>query len=287
MNVLTLGSILWKYKRVTIPVIVLTIIAMFYVVALKPPVYQAKADILLGNPPAAPTAAQIAANPKLGKVNSNNQFVGLGNLVLVADIVIEVVSSPATQQQLVAQGVTTSYSAALDVSFESPPAVVITGQGSSPAVAEENAQIVTKAAEGDLYDMQKKQGINPTYMITSTEYVKPTSATSSSSGALRKLIEVLVLGLFVLLVAVSIAQGLAERKNRKRNQEDRVMPQTSPETEPAGESTGARYYDSASSQQLPFNGDQRWSDRYQQNPERPDTMPQKGPGAWSGNRADR
>jgi len=232
MNLFALASLLWRHKRATIPVIVLTLLGMFYAVAVKPPTCEAKASVLLTSPPAPPTAEQIAADPSLAHVHSNNPYVSLGNLVYVADVLIEVVSSESEQQALLAEGANPSYQVALDVSLESPPAIDVTGVAPSPQDAMHSAQLVANAVSHNLYQLQAQQGVDPRYMISSIEYVKPTSASSSSSSKLRTLIEVFVLGLFVLLVAVSVSQGLRERKNSKQRQHRKPAPQAGEYNEP-------------------------------------------------------
>ena len=185
MNLFAIGESLWRHKRATIPVILLTVIGMFYAIAIRPPTYEASASILLTNPPAPPTAAQIAADPSLAHVNADNPFVDLGNLVFVADALIEVVTSPAAQQALVQAGASRQYQVALDVSAESPPAIDVTGVASNAQAAIQSAQLVAKAVSQDLYRMQAGKHVDTKYMISSTEYVQPTSATTSSSGKLR------------------------------------------------------------------------------------------------------
>ena len=50
-------------------------------------------------------------------------------------------------------------------------------------------------------------------MITAVEYITPTSATRFSSGKLQTAIGIAVIGLILLILAVSAAQGLEERRS--------------------------------------------------------------------------
>lgn len=104
MDLLTLAGTLWRHKLAVIPVIVVTVLAMFYIVVVEPPTYKATASVLLVNPPSAPTSQQIAADPALGRLNTNNPYNSLNNLDYVADVLIEVVTAPAAKQQIVASG---------------------------------------------------------------------------------------------------------------------------------------------------------------------------------------
>jgi len=213
MDLFAIGGSLWRHKLVTIPVILLTFLGMYYVIAVRPPTYQSKADILLTNPPGPPTSAQIAADPSLARVNAYNPFVSLENLVQVADVLIEMVSSPAARAALVQAGANPQYQLALDASLETPPGIEVTGVAPTARGALQSAQLVADVVSQDLYQIQAKKNVEKVYMITSIEFVKPTAATTVLSGKLRTLIEVLALGFILLLVGVSVSQAFEQRRN--------------------------------------------------------------------------
>ncbi len=215
MDLFAIGGSLWRHKRATIPVILLTVLGMFYVIAIKPPTYESKADILLINPPGPPPSAQIAADPSLARVNAYTPFVSLENLVQVADVLIEMVGSPAARAALVQAGANPQYQVALDTSLETPPGIEVTGVAPNVPAALQSAQLVANSVSQDLYQIQAKIKVDKPYMISSTEYVKPTSATTVLSAKLRTLIEVIALGFILLLVAVSVSQALEQRKNSR------------------------------------------------------------------------
>ena len=212
-----LGTI-WRHKIVTIPVIVLTLLGLFYVLEIKPPTYQSTGSILLVNPPGPPTTQQIAANPSLGKISTANPYVSYGNLNFVADVVINIVDSPSVQQSLVQAGADPRYAVALAVELGNPPIIQVTGVASSGSEAIRTAQLVVGAVEQHLIQIQQNQKVNSRYMITGQEFAKPEIATKSVSGKLRTMITFLALGLVILLVAVSIMEALAKRRRgRGRN----------------------------------------------------------------------
>jgi Chain length determinant protein len=215
MDLFAISGSLWRHKRATIPVVLLTMLGMFYVMAVMPPTWEAKADILLANPPGPPTSAQIAADPSLAHVNTYNPFVSLDNLVQVADVLVEMAGSPAAKQALLEAGANPQYQVAVDTSLETPPAIEVTGVAPNAQGAIHSAQLVANYISQNLYQMQAQRNVNSHYMISSIEYVKSTSATTALSGKLRTLIEVIALGLILLLVAVSVSQTLDQRKNRK------------------------------------------------------------------------
>jgi hypothetical protein len=213
MDLFSIIGTMWRHRLVTIPVIVITLLGAFYVIEIKAPTYQATADILLGVPPGPPTAAQIAANPALGKINTYNPYISYGNLVLVADVVIDIADSATTQQAVVSQGANPKYALDLAPLVDNPPVIEVTDEGGSAAAAIQSTQIVAEAVQKDLYQAQAQANVNPKYMITSSEIVKPLEATTSASSRLRDLLGFLAIGLILLLVAVSIAQANENRKH--------------------------------------------------------------------------
>ena len=68
MDLFAIGGTLWRHKRVSIPLILLTVLGMLYILAIKAPTYEAKASLLLTNSPAPPTAMQIAQDPSLARI---------------------------------------------------------------------------------------------------------------------------------------------------------------------------------------------------------------------------
>jgi hypothetical protein len=188
-------------------------LGMFYITAVKSPTYESKAEILLTNPPGAPTKEQIAADPSLAHVSTYNPFVSLENLVQVADVLIEMAGSPAAKQVLAQAGANPQYQVSLDASLQTPPVIEVTGVASTARAAIQSAQIVSNFVSHELYQIQAQKNVDRHYMISSTEYVRPTSATTDLSGRARTLIEVIALGFILLLVAVSVSQALEQRKN--------------------------------------------------------------------------
>ena len=100
MDLISIFRAVWRHKLVTIPVILFTCLGAFYVVAIKAPVYQASASFALVYPPAPPTAAQVAADPKLAEINTSNPLLAYSDPSAVSQIVISLVSTPSSQQAL-------------------------------------------------------------------------------------------------------------------------------------------------------------------------------------------
>jgi capsular polysaccharide biosynthesis protein len=212
MDLLSIFHALWRHKLVALPIVLFMLLGTVYIFKIKPPVYQASASFLMVPPPLPPSAAQIAQDPKLGRINTNNPYVNLGNMDQVADVVINLVTASSAQQALVQQGADPRYQVVLSTDFESPPILQITGVASSAPEAIKSADLVMSAGVAALYQMQQKQGVNDTYMIKAVRLVQPRTAQETVSSKLRELIVVLSLGVLLLFVAISIMDAMDKRR---------------------------------------------------------------------------
>jgi capsular polysaccharide biosynthesis protein len=215
MDLISITQTLWRFKKLVIPILILTALTSIYVVKFKPAVYQSTASALLTNPQTSATQTQIQNNPNLKTVNPYNTFVSYGDLDVVANAVMDLLTSPAGANSLAAQGAG-NFTLTLSGDFGNPPIIEITSSGSSAQGATQSASIIASAVKSDLYQIQKSEGVNPFFMITAYELVKPVQAEKSSSGMLRSLIAILAVGAILILVVVSIADQLQKRRRASR-----------------------------------------------------------------------
>jgi hypothetical protein len=210
MDLISIVRAVWRHKFVTIPVILFTCLGAFYVAVVKTPVYQATESFALVYPPAPPTATEIAANPKLGKISPANPLQAYSDPSAVTQIVISLASTSSSQQALAKAGAGTQWQ--ISPSAGSSEILDVSGVGPTAQAALLSAHLVTKAAEHALYQIQENQGVNPTYMITSYELDIPNQAAQKLSSKLRPLVAVLGAGLLLLFIAISIAEAMTSRR---------------------------------------------------------------------------
>lgn len=215
MDLISIFRTMWRHKLATIPVILFTCLGVFYVMAIKAPVYQASASFALVYPPGAPTQAQMAADPKLAKINTFNPLLGYSDPGVVSQIVISLVGTPSFQEALVKAGAGTQYQVA--PSAGSDEIIDVTGVGSSAQAAVLSANLVTKATEQALHQVQASQGVNPTYMIKSYQLALPNQAAQKLSSKLRSVIAFLALGALLLFITISIAEARGKRPTEPFN----------------------------------------------------------------------
>jgi hypothetical protein len=212
MDLVAIAQTVRRHKFATLPVIILTFVLVIYVLALSKPDYQATGAYALVNPPPAPTQAQIAQNPALGKVNANNPLVSYGNLTIVAGMVSQAMGTQAVQDALLADGVDPRSTVTLDPSSIAP-VLTVTGVGDTAADAVSSGERLGSAMSTELNAIQARLGVNADYRITTYALGLPDQASLKLSSKLRDLAGVLALGVILLWVAVSIAVARAERKN--------------------------------------------------------------------------
>lgn len=217
MDLLLIARKLWRYKLVTVPVVALTFAGAVYVVAVKKPLYEAGASYLLVNPPAPPTPEQIAADPALGRIRTDNPYTRYGDPGVVIDVLNRSMNSESAHDMLAKAGADPRYVVGSGAQFgSSTPIVQITGTGSSPQGAIHTAEVVGHAMVAELNRIQRAQGVNERYRISTLPVEIPDSAQLRASGQLRMLVGVLALGVIVLFVAVSFLDAFGTLMAQRR-----------------------------------------------------------------------
>jgi hypothetical protein len=200
MNLISIVQTVWRHKLAMASAILITALGAFYILAVEPPVYHTSSSLLFLSPQGPPSKAQIAADPGLAAISTDNPYAALGEL-WTASAVVSAVSGDSPSAQVT-----------LSADTDTPPIVEIAGTGASPQVAIGNVSQATSQVTTVLYQMQQRAGVNQRYMIKAVELTQPTSAQKSTSAKLRPLIAVLAAGLILLLVLVSVGQALEERR---------------------------------------------------------------------------
>jgi hypothetical protein len=235
MDLASILALLHRYKWVSLPILLLTALALGYVGLVRAPVYESSAQILLLNPPTQATKQQQATVPGLKKTDPFNSFATYGSLQVVANAMIEYVSSPAAAPELAAAHVGRQFKIALSTDYGDPPLIDITGEGVSRAAAIDSAKGVTAALQNELAAMQRKSGVAPFYMITTQTIVPSITATPSNSGKVRSMVAVAALGILVLFIAISAADAAKRRRRPVPPQADVQETAVSPVPEENGE----------------------------------------------------
>ena len=210
MDLLQILRKIWRYRIVTLPVLALTLLGAIYVVAGKESEYSAFSSYVLINPPAPPTAEEIAADPSLGRINSDNPFTRFTDQSVVMDLLASTLNNESARRALAQQGADNRYTVASSSEFGfSSQLLDVTGVGSTPGQAVRTAELVGAALNSELERLQESRGVAARYRIETQRVVAPDHAEQQVSGKLRTLVGVFALGAILLFVVVSAAEGLA------------------------------------------------------------------------------
>ena len=77
-------------------------------VAVKEPVYEASSSYILINPPAPPTPEDIARDPSLGRINSDNPYTRFADQSVMIEVLASTMASESAQRALLEAGADTS-----------------------------------------------------------------------------------------------------------------------------------------------------------------------------------
>jgi capsular polysaccharide biosynthesis protein len=164
-----------------------------------PATYSAKADVLL-LPPKAP--------------DSENPYLGLGDLAPVASALARNVLSDATSVRLAADGITKNYSVVVD-STVSAPIMLVTASGNTSADALTAVERVTAIVAPTLLQLQQAQDVPTKDLITSTVIHTDKSATAIRKSQTRAVLIAIVLGLVLTGLAAALIDRMALRRRRR------------------------------------------------------------------------
>lgn len=220
MNLLSIARKLWRYKLLTVPVVLLTLCGAVYVVAIKEPVYEASSSYVLINPPAPPTPEDVAREPSLGRINADNPYTRFSDQSVIVEVLASSMANVSAQRALLQAGADPRYTVERASQFGySSPILKITAQASTPKVAVRSAKLVGSAVTRQLNEMQQAEGVDSLYRIKAHKVETAGGAQLRASSQLRSLVGVLGLGAVLLFVVVSVGDALAtlrmERTGRR------------------------------------------------------------------------
>ena len=231
MDLLVIARKLWRYKFVTLPIVVLTFCGAVYVVAIKTPVYETSSSYIMINPPSPPTEQDIDRDPTLGLVNADNPFARSGDVSVIVDVLASRIANKSQAERLLADGVDSRYKVESGSALGySSPILKITAEGGSPEVAVRSAKLVGAAVIRQLEGMQRAEGVDNKYWIKAQQVETPDGAQLRASGQLRMLVGVLALGTILLFVVVSVADAVTSLRSERlgpsglRSSEDELWP---------------------------------------------------------------
>jgi hypothetical protein len=213
MDLLSILRTLWRFKLATLSVLLLTATAGYYVYAFVPPVYEAKASVLLVNPLPPPTEQQIEKNPALGQFNANNPFLRFGDPNVLSNVVAARLDDDNVRDELERQGADPRYEVVPGNQFGfATPIVQTTARGETQGEAIATAILVDAYVKSELLTLQKVYEADDRYLVSPLQLTSPDQASERVSARLRSVIAVVALGGFLLFTVISACVAVTRRR---------------------------------------------------------------------------
>jgi hypothetical protein len=200
MDLSTLVALMRRHLRIALVGAVALVASCGYVLTSVPLTQSVTGSVVLLSPPLSHSDAV-----SFGQLGAQNPMLSFSDALLVnANLLVKVLSSPTYTKQLAAQGATAAYTVATS-NDGVVPLVAVTAKSTQAAAAERTAQIVLEAARQELDRRQAAVGAPASTFIRTETLVAPSTATASWKGRIQDLLEValvVILDTFLLALAV-------------------------------------------------------------------------------------
>ena len=215
MDPMKVLRMLWHYKVVFLPVLLVTLSAAVYVFQFGPRYYQSTVSYALVNPKL-PSEKELDSNPQLSALNSDNPFLRSSDPALITEVLVARLSSNDMSTTLKNGGLSTDYSVVRGVNGNGF-VVAISAISNSVESATATTKTLGRAFEDNLRSMQKVNGADDKFLFTSFVVNPGDKALEQFSSRLRSSIMVLLGGVVLMFGAVSLARSLENRRGRRRS----------------------------------------------------------------------
>jgi uncharacterized protein involved in exopolysaccharide biosynthesis len=219
--------ILRRHWRISVPVLLLTIVATVGMIFAWPTKYQSTAQITLVGPESLATA----------QGNGDNPYLVVGDLNPMASILSTNLSTQQAIQQLEAMGVTDTFTAVVP-DFAAGPFIALTLEGKDPVEIRQSMPVAISFAERQLKTMQENGSIQtPSSGIVGAAVIAPPSL---PTAVLKTKIEVVaavaLFGLVVLFLLTFGAEALGGQRRKNATPSRRRKSATPSSDTPGGAS---------------------------------------------------
>jgi capsular polysaccharide biosynthesis protein len=215
MDLLAMLDALRRHKLLVLLVLLGILGGDVYIAFGIPHQYESQAQYVLINPPDAPTESQIARDPALGRLNTDNPYLRLPGVVVV-DVVAGRASSEVVRRELSARGADGDYQISGTNAIGAGLVIVIVGTGHTAPQARMTANVVAERMQSELHAMQKVNGADDRFLIRTVQVSPPTEPVRKVTGTVRSAIAVLAAGLVLLFALVSLAEAMSVQPKRPR-----------------------------------------------------------------------
>jgi len=221
MDTLNVWKALRRNRWLVLPVLLLTVLGSSWALFVRPATYQVQSSMLLVPPPPAPTDAEIAKHPALGKLNADNPYGRAYDPTILIALVSIAITSDQSRAQIKAKGGDERFTVAQTTRYGfNSPFADITSVGPSAQEAIASNELVIRSFKQELARVQLKEKVSPRYLITARVAGDPTSARVRSTDVGKLLIGIIGLGVLGLFVVVSFGDAFRVLRAQHRAEAD-------------------------------------------------------------------
>ncbi|REE02409.1 hypothetical protein [Citricoccus muralis] len=214
MDPLTVLKTMWTHKWVTIPLVLITVLACAYGLLWAPRSYESRATFALAMP-SVPSEEQLQDDPELAAKNADNPYLRWRDTSLLAQVVIARVNSTEVGEKLEERGLASEFEL-MPPDGTSSGMMNLTVEGATPEVATETVAFLSEEFTRIMREVQKINEADDLYLIEALPISGPTPAQEVFSSRLRFTAILGVAGMVLLFGAVSLAESIAASRRRTR-----------------------------------------------------------------------
>lgn len=208
---------LWRHRFVSLPIVLLTFAAAIYVFQYAPRSYESSTTYALINPDI-PTQQEVEKNPRLEALNKKNPYLRSSDPSLIVQVLLTRLNDSSTVEKLNDLGLSSDYTVSRGVGGVNGFLIDIKGTAETQEKSFATTRALGEMLEKDLYDAQKINDADDTYLFTSIVVASPDKATEQFSSRLRSVIAIFLAGVVLMFGAVSIARSVSVSRNRRTPQ---------------------------------------------------------------------
>lgn len=207
MEPLSVLRVLWTYKWVTLPIVILTALACAYGMLWAPRTYESAAIHALAMPDV-PSEFELEQDPGLAQLNQDNPYLRWRDTSLLTQVVVARMNSDEMAELLEARELATDFEI-IAAEGAGSGLLRIVVQSQDPDRATETVAALGLELERTLSEVQKVNQADDLYMVEALPVSGPTPAEEVFSSRLRFTLVLGAAGALTLFGAVSLAQSMA------------------------------------------------------------------------------
>lgn len=211
MDPLAIFKILWTYKWITIPFIVLIVVGCGAAFVYGPRSYDSTSSYVVISP-GAPTEESLEKDASLAQ-KSNNPYLR-SEPSLAAQVVATRLGAGDIGEMLKAEGLSTTYVVTTATEVQTNQVIRITASADTPEKAVATSKRLGEVLSEQLVVMQSGGGADSSFLLVAQPVGPPGAAVEKKSSRLRTVVVLGIAGIVLMFGAVSLARAVQNHRSK-------------------------------------------------------------------------